>query len=437
MDIYKDVAAQTLLKTNIKLMQSSFNILAFLLISYTSFSFQSARALKIQISKTYKKQNLRILDHNDFQLKNSLLNLRNIQYNIDVMIGSNNQSFSLHVDTGSDITWVKAKNSSKDHYSKNQFSCESSITCIDNKKTQTIYYSDGFVTTSKLFTDSLSFFDSMEIKNQSMFMALNSSDSLIFSADGTLGLGLSSKAQGISIPRIIDNLILQKIIDHKSFSIYLSDNSVAEDDISELVFGGFNNNYTTDDFYYFNLVNDFRWTLSVKTISFGDLQLINCKKTVLIDSGTSNIVLDADSWNNLIEFVIKIDPSCKIDNNNGINILTCHNYDQNFEDIVFPDLKIELGDDINHKQFVLNLNKFTQKFEDGRVSFLLINIPNYNSIIFGDVFMRQFYLHFDEENMRIGIASHKNKTISKSKDDLCYSIVLICLIWSAFISMYL
>ena len=99
-------------------------------------------------------------------------------------------------------------------------------------------------------------------------------------------------------PTFIDNLKTQGVIKEKKFSWYLDFSSKeGSKSLSELIIGGYDKKYMTEDFTYANVTDEHYWAVDVEDV-YSNFQGLNVnagytkKVKALIDSGTSLIYLD-------------------------------------------------------------------------------------------------------------------------------------------------
>ncbi len=109
----------------------------FLILIFISFKITNEIQIPIKLVKSNfgKRTNKKLNSIDKSNISQDIKNLNNYLFAIDIKFGSNGQSFTLLIDTGSEITWVPG------------------IISENNNK----YYNPGSSTTSRRTSDSLSY----------------------------------------------------------------------------------------------------------------------------------------------------------------------------------------------------------------------------------------------------------------------------------------
>ena len=104
--------------------------------------------------------------------------------------------------------------------------------------------------------------------------------------DGILGLGYDTISVNHITPPFY-SMVNQGLLDQPKFAFYLGD----EEEGSELVFGGIDQNHYTGDFVKIPLRRKAYWEVEFDAISYGDETAELEETGVILDTGTSLIAL--------------------------------------------------------------------------------------------------------------------------------------------------
>lgn len=215
-------------------------------------------------------------------------NFLNAQYFSDITIGTPPQGFKVILDTGSSNLWVPSSEcNSIACYLHSKYDHESSSTYKKNGSEFAIQYGSGSLS-GFVSRDTVTIGD-LTIKDQ-LFAEATSEPGLAFAFgrfDGILGLGYDTISVN-KIPPPFYEMINHKLIDEPVFAFYLSSN---DGDDSEAVFGGIDKAHYTGDITYIPLRRKAYWEVDLDAITFGDATAELDDTGVILDTGTSLIVL--------------------------------------------------------------------------------------------------------------------------------------------------
>jgi len=206
----------------------------------------------------------------------------------DITIGTPPQTFKVILDTGSSNLWVPSQQcGSIACYLHTKYDSSASSTYQKNGSSFEIRYGSGELS-GFVSKDTLTIGD-LTIKGQ-VFAEATEEPGLAFAFgrfDGILGLGYDTISVNGIVPPFYE-MVNQKLLDEQVFAFYLGD---AEDDNSEVTFGGVNKAHYTGDITTIPLRRKAYWEVDLDSISFGDSTAQLDSTGVILDTGTSLIVL--------------------------------------------------------------------------------------------------------------------------------------------------
>ncbi|WP_067522005.1 pepsin-like aspartyl protease [Endozoicomonas ascidiicola] len=393
-------------------MKKSFIVCVFtgLLLNFTQTQAEVVRQDKIKKIEPPTPKNIQIPLH-EFQRPFSknvttrsprqgeviLTDKHNTQYYGFFTLGSQSQSFSAILDTGSSNIWIPEESCSSPACSeKNRFNPASSGSFYSYEQPLNIQYGTGSMR-GYVGYDTVTMGD-LSVYNQGIGLAIElASDFQDSPFDGIFGLAYQSIAADQVTPWM-DNAVEQGVIPKAMFSFYLS--NTPEKKTSRLIIGELDNSFYQGDItwqplhslsaddptgLYYNITFD-----SIDT----DGQNVpltcqyegNCK--AIVDSGTSLIVGPESDINNLLA-TLDIKPDCS-------------NLKQQ------PTLNFTIGG--NKLTVPPEFYVVKQIDWQGNETCVAGLAPgNQDFWIFGDAFMRAFYVVFDKTDRRIGFAKLANE----------------------------
>ena len=383
-------------------------ILQIFLLSQTE-AFLRIPIKKYPISDEFHMINLISLKTHLHTPKLPLVNYKNIQYNINMRIGSNNQDFLLYVDTGSTIIWVASSDYLGEPFSNRFFNCSLSHSCNLTNQEISLQYSDLSQVEGLMISDTIGFSMEFQVKNQNILMVSSSNNLAYFYGDGLIGFGLTRDTTTSSF---IDNAKQQGLITERVFSMYLSkiDNKVG----SEIILGGFDRNYMdgdSNDFNYFDRTSNEEYMIHCDSLHIGSKTIKLAINSGLIDSGTVNIIAPKSDFLKVSSAFKSIRRKCffhTAEGSNDTGFIVCNCEKKLISS--FPNLSFNF---VNENGKLINFEFVPEEYiyySDGYCTILIQYIEGNDVWIFGSLFMTKFYTIFDIERKKIGLvlANHKN-----------------------------
>lgn len=318
-------------------------------------------------------------------------NFLNAQYFSDITLGTPPQSFKVVLDTGSSNLWVPSQEcGSIACYLHTKYDSSSSSTYKKNGSSFEIHYGSGSLT-GFVSQDTLTIGD-LTLKNQ-VFAEATEEPGLAFAFgrfDGILGLGYDTiSVNGITPP--FYNMVNEGLLDDNVFAFYLGD---AEADDSEVTFGGVNNDRYEGKLYNLPVRRKAYWEVDLDSISFGDSTAELEDTGVILDTGTSLIVLPST----LAELLNKEMGATK--GYNGQYSVDCKKRD------ILPDLTFKLSG----LDFTISPYDYILEVQGSCIStFTPMDIPPPTGplAILGDAFLRKWYSVYDLKHNTVGLAKAK------------------------------
>ena len=374
----------------------------------------------------FQKQVRRDVRHHlDRRQKSADIAIGNAQilYYMNITVGTPPQPFVLQLDTGSSDIWIPSADSDVCRENRGQactlgaFEASQSSTYIDLAPGAfQISYVDGSTISGDYFADVLSLGDNgPTLQNMTMAVASKASRDV-----GIMGIGYSAGESIASTdpesvyPNIIDQLVLQKYINTRAYSLYLND---FDADTGSILFGGVDKSKYEGDLIGLPVqVDSDSRNLTSFTVAFtglsvedgsGNLQLTREDIAVpaILDSGTTNTYFPDDLANSILAGL-----GVTTDDQVG-NVVPCSlakeaaTFNFAFGGANGPVIKVDL------KQFVTPIQTSDGSiptFNDGTEACSFgIYAAGKDPILFGDTFLRSAYVVYDLENDLIGLAQAK------------------------------
>ena len=239
--------------------------------------------------------------------------------------------------------------------------------------------------------------------------------------DGIIGLALPGLAQKDSTP-LMDSIMEQNLLPSNVFSFYFD--RTQNYTKSFISFGSIEPQFYEGDLVYHEVINDKYWQLPLERIKIDgiDTQLCDNNCRAILDTGTSLINGAAQDLFRLIDF-LQIDKGClnykylpKI-----TFVMNSVEYDLLPEDYVLARRERVLDpEDRAENVQEREENLYDENVNDGWVNpdyeitecvgaFSAMNLPPPvgPSWILGNIFLSKFFLVFDRDKMRVGLANPK------------------------------
>ncbi|KAI1004153.1 Vacuolar protease A [Podosphaera aphanis] len=319
-------------------------------------------------------------------------NYLNAQYYSEVSLGTPPQKFKVVLDTGSSNLWVpSSKCFSIACFLHSKYDSSQSSTYQANGSSFEITYGSGSLS-GTVSQETLAIGD-LTVKHQ-LFAEAVKEPGLAFAFghfDGILGLGFDT----ISVNKIrppFYNMIDQKLLDEPVFAFYLGDDK--DSSRSEVIFGGIDPDHYTGEITEIPLRRKAYWEVEFNSISLGDSTAQLENTGVILDTGTSLIVLPST----LAELLNKEIGAKK--GFTGQYSIDCDKRDS------LPDLTFELGG----YNFTITPNDYTLDLQGTCISALSgMDFPEPTGplAILGDAFLRKYYSIYDLGKGTVGLAHSK------------------------------
>jgi saccharopepsin len=204
--------------------------------------------------------------------------------------------------------------------------------------------------------------------------------------DGILGLGYDTISVNHVTPPFY-NMIDQGLLDEPVFAFYLG----GEKEESEVVFGGVDQSHYTGKMVKIPLRRKAYWEVDLDAITFGPDTVDFDNTGVILDTGTSLIVLPST----LAELINREIGAKK--GANGVYTVDCSKRTS------APDMTFNLS---GHN-FTIDASDYIVELQGTCVSaFIGLDIPEPAGplILLGDVFLRKYYSVYDLGNNAVGLA---------------------------------
>lgn len=307
----------------------------------------------------------------------TITDYKDLSYQIDVYLGSNNQKNTVVIDTGSSDLWVSA----------NGYNPNNSQTASDTGNAFSIGYLDGSGFEGEFFTDTLQFASGNPVINNFQFAQAETN------SPGILGIAdKNQESSQISYDNLPYALKFAGITSKASYSLYLGP------DLGQgsLIFGGIDTEKYTGNLEKYSI--DLRTNglaVDVKSATFNGKE-IAINGPILLDSGTSLGLLNQ-------ELILELDKifDTTVINSGGIEYrkTSCSQPSDKSLDFNFGANTIS----IPYSDAIV-------KQDDGTC---LLGFGYYqNNQIFGDVFLRKAYVYYDLSDQTISLAQASCSTSS-------------------------
>ncbi|KAI8615823.1 aspartic peptidase domain-containing protein [Chytriomyces sp. MP71] len=360
-------------------------------------------------------------------------------YVATIGVGTPVQNFTVIVDTGSAEMWIPSTACSSCR-AANKFVSASSSTFLATEISDSIAYGTGSAQ-GKLANDTVTW-NGLVVKSQ-QFLLVDQVDSAVSTGfngivDGLLGLayqnGLTS---GPVHETLLYSLFAQKAITNTYFSIWINAASTTtastpkDPNGGKLILGGadaslYTGNWTFLPLYSLagGLANSaYFWAVAAKGLGFRGAQTASAGSgvSVIVDSGTSGIYVDAQTMANVIAGFSATHPNVFVlDTTSGFYTCTCNVAG------TLPDLVFYLG--VGGLPFPIPSRYYIANFKDACALCESVRVPcqvgdnvlnpdrNFHRLdintkgssgenwILGDVFLQTYYSLYDMGNNQVGFA---------------------------------
>lgn len=345
-----------------------------------------------------------------------LFNTLNTQFVGEVGFGSHNQRLQVQFDTGSPYVWIPSHNcstaclfSSIDDY----FDCDRSTTCVKGNFDEyyNFTYGMGFVEGHWIADDV--WLDNHWIvdKNQSILYAMQVRDFGMLTFDGIIGLSFPDTVGPYqNYTPLMQNLKAQGVIDSIAFSFYLT---TSKEKGSQLILGGYEDFYMDEpEMTHHPLIAENIWLIALNGVQVDNKSINIRTKSVLIDSGTSGLLVHQEFADGLVAELQRRGQKCRVrdDYHNQICCSTSSDI------TVFPILSFQIDEktyDLGPMDYIWACGIIApQSSEPAACVLAVMVIPKELEtlipfVILGEAFMRKYYTYFNLEEKTIGFAKSR------------------------------
>ncbi|EKM50006.1 uncharacterized protein PHACADRAFT_200857 [Phanerochaete carnosa HHB-10118-sp] len=322
-----------------------------------------------------------------------------ISYFAEVQVGYPPTNFSLIVDTGSSNTWVGGNPGNP--YTPTSTSHDTGMEVF-------VEYGTGLFEGEE-FIDQVSLAEGLLIQNQSIGVA---GFALGFSntTDGVMGIGPTDLTSdtieiGELVPTLLDNAFAQGLIDEKKIGIFLKPTNNESVTTGEITFGSIDRSKLTSDIHFVNITSTFPANMSIgvnQSIAYGNTPILN-NSAGIMDTGTTLILLATDAFNMYQQLTGAV-----LDESTGLLTITPAQYD-NLQSLFFTIGGCTFEFNSNAQIWPRGLNAAINGVAN--MIYLVIGDSGSGSgseglsFLNGQVFLERFFLAFDAENSRVGLAT--------------------------------
>ncbi|KAH8383400.1 hypothetical protein KR009_008443 [Drosophila setifemur] len=320
-----------------------------------------------------------------------LSNVRNMEYDCQLNIGTPKQKFTVLPDTGSSNLWVPGpKCTSKACKSHNIYHPAKSSTFKKNGKAFAIAYGSGSVK-GKLARDTVRI-AGLAVVNQTFAMTTKEPGSTFVDSkfDGILGLGFRSISVD-NVKTLVQNMCSQDLISKCVMTMCMRGGGTSSRG-GVLIFGSTNATaYTGSNSYtYTPVTKKGYWQIQLQDILVGSTKISGSVQAI-VDSGTSLISAPKAIYKKINEKI-----GCTA-TSSGVCWMKCSKK--------IPDFTFVIGGtDFTIKGNQMKLKVRTTKGKTVCIS-AVSESEGINFVILGDPFFRQNCIVFDSAKSRVGIAA--------------------------------
>ncbi|KAM3617845.1 uncharacterized protein V6R79_011905 [Siganus canaliculatus] len=316
----------------------------------------------------------------------SMTNDADLSYYGVISIGSPPQSFTVIFDTGSSNLWVPSVYcSSSACENHKRFNPSSSSSFQWNGESLSIQYGTGSIT-GVLGSDTV---EVGGISVSKQVFGLTETEATFMSymaADGILGLAFKSISSD-SVTPVFFNMIDQNLVSEPYFSVYLSPNS---EEGSEVAFGGIDYSKFTGSLTWIPLSSATYWQIKMDSVKInGETVACSGGCQAIIDTGTSLIVGPTSDISNMNSWV------GASTNDYGEGVVSCQNIGS------MPEVTFNL----DGHSFSVPASAYVSDSDDSCTTGF--GEGGSDSLwILGDVFIREYYVVFNADAKKVGLAKN-------------------------------
>jgi len=321
------------------------------------------------------------------------------QYYGDIYIGTPAQHFTALFDTGSTAIYIPQKGCTECPTVSDEFDPTASSTYTTQSVSYNIQYGQGEVAGIIGYdTIGIGDDDSISATQQPFLLVSSEEDNDGMKPDGLIGFGFAGLDDGM--PSLMDTLKAQGKIDKRQFAIFLNtDGSYENGDkspSSNLMIDGYDlGKYSTESsFNYVDVTDSGYWSVIADTITLGD-QTLAVEYYVIIDTGTSWI-FGPDDQATTFQNTLLGRTDCQL----GEDELQCTCTPTDSAG-AYPIITFSMGG----QDYTLAAKDYFQPLDDAGLNCQVIISGSDDPFwLLGDAFIRNYYINFDMDGMRIGFA---------------------------------
>eukprot|EP01016_Furgasonia_blochmanni_P034834 TRINITY_DN37_c0_g1_i4.p1 TRINITY_DN37_c0_g1~~TRINITY_DN37_c0_g1_i4.p1 ORF type:complete len:508 (-),score=200.66 TRINITY_DN37_c0_g1_i4:205-1596(-) len=336
-----------------------------------------------------------------------LRNFRNTQYTGEIAIGTSDNTFSVIFDTGSANMWINSdKCSDPGCVNHKQFVPSESESYTETGFDIAVEFGTGQL--GGIFGQDTVYVGGIEVDKQD-FALITQEEGQVFvesKFDGIVGLAFPQMS-AYNFNPVFDNILEQGRLKKTMFSFFYDRKD--GDDSSKLIIGGIDKSVIASEVKFYEVVNEYYWTIRADNILIGgeDLGLCSDGCNVIADTGTTLITGPSDQLDTLLDS-LEVDDTCS-----------------NMMDL--PEITFVIGGDnypLTPSDYIMVVENdgtedlYAQHRDRMRTcagAFMPLDIPDPQgpAWILGDVFLSKYYTVFDRENSRVGFAKLKRTNQSQ------------------------
>ncbi|KAF9931274.1 hypothetical protein FBU30_010503 [Linnemannia zychae] len=383
-----------------------------------------------------EKKGPRGRQHGQIVEETNLARISLVDYDFDreyygtVMIGTPPQAFKIDFDTGSSQFVISSKDC-KECSGTTHYDSAASRTFRANGKPWMITYGDQSHAQGFLGHDQI-LLDNIRVKNQQLALVTSESAGFDDTIDGIMGLAFGDLSTNIGGTKtVFENMMSQNLVDRGVFSFYLG--KASRNGGGEVIFGGMDLNRIKEGekIVWTDVTKAKYWQIGVESVFINNKPVgglaVNFKDDkkkekknkdknkkeklkggkkleAIVDTGTTLLIVPealADAIHHKIKGAQTLGPSWAV----PCDLSTTKSHP--------VDAKVELQ--IEGKRFGIPFEDLVREETDVKgVCYSGIQSSTAEFMIIGDVFIKNNYVVFDQENKRVGLAPLKIEPRKKS-----------------------
>ena len=318
-----------------------------------------------------------------------LHNYKNTQFIGEIAIGASSNIFRVIFDTGSANIWVNSRSCVSDGCKGHKKYDGSSFKgYIPSNRTLNVEFGSGELMGT--LAEDIVFLAGIGVEKQT-FVEIDHENGEVFSKvmfDGIVGMAFPALSAHNSTP-IFDNILKKHMLLNGVFGFFLSKKEKGEFE-SRLMLGGVDKSLVDGDIRYYDLLEEFYWSIEMDSILINGKNSNLCSKCkAIIDTGTSLITGPSNEISNLLE-LLNIDHHCS----KTTELPTISFVFKGTEYKIYPE------------DYILNFDQEDTKKKVCAGLFMPLDIPSPRgpAWILGDLFLMNFVSVFDRDRKRVGFA---------------------------------